>query len=160
MRVTAGVVLLWCFLLTAWGQAPKAQPQQAQTADDSRPDPLRDELVRSEHILAEAQQQKNANLLRATLADESLYVAYNGLVLTKTQIVKDLKYIDVSRYQMKNFKVRRLGPAAALLTYDLDTSASVGGQDVPAKQYASSVWMNRGGHWVLIFHQETPAHHG
>ncbi len=160
MKVCAVALVLACLLAGGWAQARKPQLKNADAVEDGGPDPLRDELVRDEQMVADAQEQKNANVLRQALADDFLYVAYNGLVFTKPQIVKDLKYMDVSRYRMQNFKVRRLGSAAALLAYDLDIGGSIAGQDMPAKQYASSIWMNRSGRWVLIFHQETPANHG
>jgi hypothetical protein len=31
------------------------------------------------------------------------------------------------------------------------------GQPVPSPVYASSVWTNRGGKWIAVYHQETAA---
>jgi hypothetical protein len=46
-----------------------------------------------------------------------------------------------------------------LVTYDLNINGKVAGHNLPAKQYASSVWVKPAGQWQLIFHQVTPAHH-
>ena len=120
---------------------------------------LRDTLTNMEKELAQAEQQKNKEFFDQALSPQFLMVAYNGLVFTKAELLSKLNYLDVKRYAMKNFKVRSIGHAGALLTYDLDIEASAAGQHAPAKQYASSVWIREGSHWQLLFHQATPAKH-
>lgn len=120
---------------------------------------LRDQLVNNEKALAQAQSQKKADALNRMLDPNLIFVAFNGLVFTREQLVSKVQYIDVSRYDMQNFKIRPLGSGAALLTYDLAVKASVAGHDLPAKEYASSLWVRHGRGWQLVFHQETPAHH-
>jgi hypothetical protein len=117
---------------------------------------LRQQLVANEQQLAQAEKTKNANSLQRELTSDFLFVAYNGKVFTKEKVVKDIHYINVDQYQMENFKVRQLGPDAALLTYDLRIKANVAGDPAPAKEYASSVWVKQHGQWRLVFHQESP----
>jgi hypothetical protein len=112
-----------------------------------------------EQGLAKAEMQQDRAYFEKTLDDKLIYVTFNGVVLTKDKIVKGLNYIDVSHYTIENMKVRVLGTDAALVTYDLKVKGNVAGHDLPAKQYASSVWVNESNHWQLIFHQVTPAHH-
>ena len=146
-------VVLVCMLATvaAWGQQAPAEGSSGHG--------LRDLLVNHERELAAAQTHKQSAALEHLLDPQLIFVAFNGLVFTKAQLVSKLQYIDVAQYEMENFKVRQLGPGAALLTYDLRVKASVAGHDLPATEYASSVWMRDGGGWQLVFHQETPAHH-
>lgn len=120
---------------------------------------LQDALYNEEQQLASAEKRQDKNYLERKLDDAIIYVAYNGLVLTKAKMVDSLKYIDVAQYSIANLKVRRLGAAAGLVTYDLDLAAKVAGHGLPQKQYASSVWLKHGGQWRLIFHQSTPANH-
>lgn len=150
--VVASVVLL-CLITAAgaWGQQAPAEGASGHG--------LRDLLVNHERELASAQTRKQSAALEHLLDPQLIFVAFNGMVFTKEQLVSKLQYIDVSQYDMENFKVRKLGSEAALLTYDLRVKASVAGHDLPAKEYASSVWMRDGGGWQLVFHQETPAHH-
>ncbi len=143
----AANLLLWCVL-----------PSSAQ--QDSSPNgQLREQLNKQEQGLATAEKNQDKQYFQRVLDDQLIYVAYNGLVFTKAKILQSLNYIDVSRYSIENMKVRPLGPDAGLLTYDLRLSGSIAGHDLPAKQYASSVWLRRGPEWILIFHQSTPAHH-
>lgn len=120
---------------------------------------LRDRLTNMERELAHAEKEKNKNFFDRTLSPQFLMVAYNGLVFTKPELLSKLTYLDVKQYTMKNFKVRPIGRAGALLTYDLDIQASAAGRHASVKQYASSVWVAEGGRWQLLFHQATPAKH-
>jgi hypothetical protein len=147
--------LVWV-AVSALGQA--AEPPKS-TAGSSTGHQLRDRLTNMERELARAEQQKNKNFFDRTLSPEFLMVAYNGLVFTKPELLSKLSYLDVKQYTMKNFKVRPIGRAGALLTYDLDIEASAAGRHAPVKQYASSVWVDEGGKWQLLFHQATPAKH-
>ena len=117
------------------------------------------QLYQQEQRLATAEKNQDKPYFQRTLDDNLIYVAYNGMVFTKAKILQSLNYIDVSKYSIENMKVRPLGPNAGLVTYDLLLSGNIAGHDLPAKQYASSVWLRQGSGWVLIFHQSTPAHH-
>jgi hypothetical protein len=130
----------------------------AQRADypDGR---IHDQLWNEEQKLATAEKQQTRAYFQQKLDNDLIFVAYNGEVFTKNKILQALHYIDVSRYTIQNFKVRPLGPNAGLVTYDLDLNGKIAGHELPAKQYASSVWLKRGAQWVLIFHQSTPADH-
>jgi hypothetical protein len=121
---------------------------------------LHDVLYNLEQQLANAEKNQDKAYFQRALDNNLVFVAYDGLVFTKTKIVDDLHYIDVKRYSIENIKVRRLGGSAGLVTYDLLLKGSIAGHNLPQKQYASSVWVKRGASWLLIFHQSTPAHHG
>lgn len=140
----------------AFARSPEPSKRTTRSGDGHQ---LRDTLTNMEKELAQAEQQKNKRFFAQALSPQFLMVAYNGLVFTKPELLSKLAYLNVKRYAMKNFKVRPIGRAGALLTYDLDIEASAAGQHAPAKQYASSVWIREGGHWQLLFHQATPAEH-
>jgi hypothetical protein len=157
MRSTSALVLSFIVLIgTALAQAPEPPKTTASSPSRIR---LRDTLTNMEKKLAQAEQQKNKAFFDQALNPQFLMVAYNGLVFTKPELLSKLDYLDVKEYAMKNFKVRPIGRAGALLTYDLYIQASAAGRHAPSKQYASSVWVRDGGHWRLLFHQATPANH-
>ncbi len=130
--------------------------QEAATSADRQ---LRNQLYSQEQQLATAEKRQDKQYFQRALDPNLIYVAYNGLVFTKTKVLQSLHYIDISRYSIENMKVQALGSNAGLVTYDLLLSAKIAGHDLPAKQYASSVWFRRGSSWVLLFHQSTPSHH-
>lgn len=154
------VLTLYLVLLVLFASTFARSPEPSKSAVRSENGhQLRDALTNMEKELAQAEQQKNKKFFDQALSPQFLMVAYNGLVFTKPELLSKLNYLDVKRYAMKNFKVRSIGRAGALLTYDLDIQASAAGQHAPAKQYASSVWIREGSHWQLLFHQATPAEH-
>jgi hypothetical protein len=120
---------------------------------------LQDTVYNLEHQLANAEKQHNKKFFETSLDNGLVFVAYNGMVFTKEKLLASMHYIDVSHYSMENFKTRALGREAALVTYDLKINATIAGSQLPAKQYASSVWVRKGSGWELIFHQTTPADH-
>jgi hypothetical protein len=134
---------------TSWAQARPKKPAGS----------LQDTLYNLEHQLAGAEKQHNKKFFETSLDNGLVFVAYNGLVFTKGKLLQSMQYIDVNHYSMENFKTRSLGPGAALVTYDLKINATIAGSQLPAKQYASSVWLRKGADWQLIFHQSTPARH-
>lgn len=58
-------------------------------------------------------------------------------------------------WSIESFDVRLLAPGAALTTYRL--SAWTASAPEPRVSLRSSVWIERGGRWVLLFHQGTRA---
>jgi len=157
MRRACAISIVCIVLIgTALAQAPEPPKATRPSASRAR---LRDTLTNLENKLAEAERQKNKSFFARMLSPQFLMVAYNGLVFTKPELLSKLNYLDVKQYTMKNFKVRPIGRAGALLTYDLEIQASAAGRHAPVRQYASSVWVREGGGWQLLFHQTTPAKH-
>ena len=92
------------------------------------------------------------------LADDSQVIGENG-IMDKTASVAGIntKPCVLKSYEFGNFKVKMADPNTALVTYQATEDATCGGQAAPAKVYASSVYVKRGGKWMPIFHQETAA---
>lgn len=150
------LVLLLATFLAATAVAQSAAPAAALPAASQS---VKDLLYNDEQKLGAAEQKKNTAIFEQLLAPDFRQVMFNGMNLTRDQVLKDMKYIDVSHYVIKNVNYRALGPDAALLTYDLDIQASAAGKSAPSREYACSIWQRRGGRWMLVFHQTTPAGH-
>lgn len=78
---------------------------------------------------------------------------------TKDAMIKGMKDMpcDVNSYSISDEKMTHIDKDATLYTYTANVDATCGGQKVPDKVYASSVWAKRGAKWETVFHQETPA---
>ena len=117
------------------------------------------EITKREHALATAEHEHNSAAFKQLLRKDLIYVAFNGWVFTKSDLISKMKYIDVDEYDTDNIKVRLPNPRTALITYDLKAKATIAGHDLPKKQYVSSLWIETGGKWELLFHQATPDTH-
>jgi hypothetical protein len=139
-------------------QGPKPAASDSKTVSDGTKG-LENQLVKNEKRLATSEENNDGAFLKRALADDVIYVVYNGWVFTKDKILRDVRYIDIHQYKMENFKVRQLDRGAALLTYDLIVQGNIAGHQLPHQLYAASVWVKKGSGWILVLHQETPAHH-
>jgi len=87
----------------------------------------------------------------ALLAPEFTEFSANGWIVDKATIVNALASEPprVAR-QARGFKVRPLGPDAALTTWRVK-------RDDGIETLRSSVWQRRDGRWLMVFHQGTRA---
>ncbi len=62
----------------------------------------------------------------------------------------------LSAYAAGDMTFTRLGTDAVLVTYPLTMKGTYKGKPVPAKSFASAVWVRQTGQWREAFYQETP----
>jgi hypothetical protein len=86
----------------------------------------------------------------ALLAAEFIEFGSSGRTYTKQDLVAVLQAESPSIQTTSNFKVTRLAPTVALLTYLIRREASP-----PGYTLRSSVWQQRGADWQMVFHQAT-----
>lgn len=120
---------------------------------------LEKQLTDHELALVQAEKHHDNAAFNRLLDDRLIYVAFNGWVFTKKDVISKMHYIDVEKYDPENIKVRLPSRDTALITYDLKAKASIAGHGIPKSQYVSSLWVRKGDQWQLLFHQATPATH-
>jgi hypothetical protein len=93
--------------------------------------------------------------LRALLAEEFVEFGSSGRVLDRDAVIASASTQSAFHSRIDDFSARALAPGVALTTYRLSArSASEDGARVTLR---SSVWVERDGRWVMVFHQGTPA---
>ncbi len=113
-------------------------------------------LIALEKQSWEEWKNKNGGFFQTLLTDEAVNVGVGGLS-NKSQIVKSTSSdCEVKSFSVDNFKVVMLDKNVALLTYAAIQDGICGGRTIPAKVFASSVYVKRGGKWLNAFYQETP----
>jgi hypothetical protein len=99
---------------------------------------------------------KNPDGFGAMLTDDFIYVSNDG-VYDKAGTVNGIKQLAPTEITLSDWKTVMLGKDAGLVTYTVNMKGTSGGQPIPpGAMRASSVWVNRGGKWVGMFHQDTP----
>lgn len=125
---------------------PVSTPQTAASVADA-------DLIAKEKQVWDALKRKDYDAFARFLAEDQVEVEPTG-VYDKAGTVSGVKQIDFGDVTLSDFKVVRLSKDAAVVTYlvkgDAPALGAEGGRH-------STVWVNRGGKWLAVFHQGTPA---
>ena len=108
----------------------------------------------NEKLVWDAIKSKNADAFAAFLAPDAMEVEPDG-VYDKAASAKGITMFDASRTSLSEWKTAKLNTDAALVTYVVTTPGMK-----PEKEHHTTIWVNRNGKWMALFHQgtsETPA---
>jgi len=152
-------VLLLAFVSLVHAQQPTASPSPAaSTASAMSKAQSQKMIIATERKLWEAWKNKDVKPFRANLSADSLQVSDSG-VADRAMILKTMEGsdCDVRSFSLSDFKAIFPASNVAILTYKGTQDATCGGQTVPPAVWASSTYVLRGGRWLAVSHQETPA---
>lgn len=115
-----------------------------------------DTIIAREKEIWDKIKTKNPDGFAAMLTDDFVYVSEDG-VFDKAATVDGIKQMETTEISLADWKVVTVDKDAAVVAYTANVKGTSGGKPMPATPVrASSVWVNRGGTWVGVFHQETP----
>lgn len=157
--VPFAALLILVLASIAFSQTPPSTPAPAASP---APKPgmtraqIRARLISNEKKLWEAWKNKDAKPFRAHLSADSVMVGDSG-VGGKEEIIKDITSApcEVTSYELSDFKLTFVNSGVVVMTYKGAAEGTCGGQPIPTT-WASSLWVNRGGKWQAVSHQETP----
>jgi hypothetical protein len=135
---------------------------QSANSNSAKPKPamskkeLERKLTASEKSLWEAFKNKKPEVFKRTLTADGFQIDAMGIT-ANADIAAAIGACEIKDYALSDFKLTTISSSAALLTYKATTHGSCGGQPVPETVYTSTVWVNRGGKWQALFHQESQA---
>ncbi len=126
-------------------------------ADAPREASSAQEVEKAIAALNQAFHLQDAAKVKALMTDDHVAVTpYYGGPLDRAQLLKSIPDHKLTKYAPGKVRVTLLGKEAALVTYPLAMAGTYKGKLVPAKSFASAVWVRRGGRWREAFYQETP----
>ena len=111
------------------------------------------DLIAKEKEVYDDIKKKDSTAFGALLADDFMYVTSDG-VHDKAATVKEIGMNDLTDIALTDFKVIRIDKDAAVVIYNSDSKGTSQGKPMASKSRESSVWVNHGGKWVAIFHQD------
>jgi hypothetical protein len=100
----------------------------------------------------DALKRKDWEAFAANLAEDQLEVEPSG-VYDKAATLAAVKQFDFSKASTSDFKATKLDDDATLVTYMVRAPGPDGKM---RDERASTIWVNRGGAWLAVFHQGTP----
>lgn len=123
-----------------------------------RNDPVEAEIVALEKRAFEAWKNKDKRFFAEHMSEDGQYLDQNG-VGGKAQYVKTIIDNDctVNGYALDKTKVTMMSTEVALLTYRYTYDIVCGGKPEAGPLWASTMYVKRGGQWLIAFHQELPA---
>jgi hypothetical protein len=134
--------------------SPTATGADAQTAKE--PPTLAQLITSLERKELDAIKDGNLTLFSDLLADDAVFLNSRGFG-DKALVVKNTSAFKLTEYSMDDGKVVPLSTNSGLIAYKLTEKGNAHGQEISGQVYASAVWAERGGKWVCLFSQETPA---
>ena len=154
-RTGVSGALLWACLASA------QLPAGTDRTEESRP--RRNSTAGVEDVLGarvksewEALKNKDKQAFSDLLADEFVGVeADDQGTRTKAKAVNELDHGNIYNYSLFGLSVVRLGPDAALATYEVTMEFPRKAQSRYLRVYVSEIWINRDGTWKLRHYQET-----
>jgi hypothetical protein len=121
----------------------KASASPAAKIADTGPDP-----IANEKLVWDAFRSKNYEAFAAMLAPDFVEVESDG-VYDKAGAVKGVSTFDASKAELSDWKTAKFDNDASLDTYVVKLPGM-------PRQRHSSIWINRNGKWLALFHQGTP----
>ncbi len=107
-----------------------------------------------EKKVTEAFKNKRAEEFKRYLAPEFVSVDAQGIENVGAQL-SDMEKYDVRGNTFADMKVTFPSSKVAIITYKVTTQATRAGQDTSGTYNVASVWMKKGGNWLLICHAFT-----
>lgn len=141
-----------------------AQPApQANASPSPKPKPamskaqILKKLSASETKLWEAFKNKDPKPFKATLAGDAFAIGENGIE-NKDNTVKMIASMpcEIKSFELSDWKLTMINSATALLAYKGKADGTCAGAPVPTV-WCSTIYVNRGGKWLALFHQESAA---
>ena len=114
-------------------------------------------IIALESAWDQAEQNKDAAALANLLADNIVYVDYDGSLSTKQQFLADVKSADITGEQIKNegVTVHLYGNNVAVSTGIYRDKGMEKGKAFSRRGRFINVWMNQNGKWQCIASQST-----
>src|SRR5687768_7235946 len=98
---------------------------------------------------------KGWDAFAATLADDFVFVGAPG-VMGKAETVGELRRMELLEYSLSDFRFVRVDADLAVITYTATDKSAFEGKASQSKPVRNSTaWANRGGKWLIVYHQES-----
>lgn len=121
---------------------------------------LKEDLVTLEKAAWKAWGKGDGEYFRKNLTEDHVQVvAGTGWVVGREAIATEIAKgaCEVKSYDFHDMNLRQLGKDVAILSYTATQDASCEGNKLPAKVYATSIYVKQDGKWLAANYQETPA---
>jgi hypothetical protein len=142
--------ILFCMALIAvapicFGQASPSKSDKSATKDAA--------ITDSEKSAWEAYKNKQADAFKKYLATDYCGVYAEGIKNADKEVA-GMEQTELREYSFADMKVVFPSSDVAVTTYKATLQSSTGGQDTSGTYNVASVWIKKGGKWLVVFHTD------
>jgi hypothetical protein len=130
-----------------------AAPAFAQAASKAATEKA---LIANENKVSEAVAKHDLKTFNDLVAADGSSADMNGFMKV-ADFTKTFDQVKISAWHLMDTKVMWIDDKSAIVTYTWMGKGTYMTQPLPETVYASTVWTERNGKWVAVFHQETGA---
>ena len=112
-------------------------------------------LIANENKVSEAVAKHDVKTFTDLVDVDGLAADQNGFMKV-ADFVKSMDQLKVTSWHIMDTQVSWVDDKTAIVRYTWMGAGTFMGQPFPSTTYASTVWTERNGKWVAVFHQETP----
>lgn len=113
-------------------------------------------LIANENKINEAVAKHDVKTFTDLVANDAM--SADGMGFMKVaDFVKSMNEVKVASWHIMDTQVHWVDDKTAVLTYSWMGSGTFKGEALPATTFSSTVWTERNGKWVAVFHQESVA---
>lgn len=114
------------------------------------------EAIAKEKAIWDAIKIKDYDAFANMLADDQIEVTSEA-VFDKAQSIAGVKEFEPTEVVFSDWKFKSIDKDAYIVIYSVNTKGKYKGKEfAPQQARSSSAWVNRGGKWLAIYHQECP----
>ena len=130
------------------------RPAEKSASAAGTPGETGPDAAANEKLVWDALKSKNYDAFSSYLAPDSIEVEPEA-VYDRAGSIKGVQGFDFSKAELSDWKTVKLSDNASVVTYTVNIP-----DNKPPKGFHATIWANRNGKWVAIFHQGTPAGSG
>lgn len=113
-------------------------------------------LIANENKINEAVAKHDAKTFNDLVASDAISADGTGFMKV-AEFVKSMSDVKIASWHIMDTQVHWADDKTAIVTYMWMGSGTFKGEPLPPTTYASSVWTERNGKWVVVYHQESAA---
>jgi hypothetical protein len=139
-RVLAAALVVLASVAPAFAQASKAATEKA--------------LIANENKINDAVAKRDVKAFNDLVASDAVSADMGGFMKV-SDFTKTMDQMKVENWHVMNPQVLWVNDKTAVVTYTWMGKGTYQNQPLPESTYASTVWTERNGKWVAVFHQES-----
>ncbi len=141
----------------ALAAALTAAPHTLRAQQPPAPKPTEAKLVAEEHGAWTGWVTRDTAAYGRDIDRNSVAIdAMGPSVLDLGAVYKAMQTCQLTGHSLDDLKSAQIAPDVVVLSYKASVQGTCEGKPIPSV-WASTIYVKRGGKWVAVFHQETPA---